>query len=1391
MPLFLFKYICMAVNKKSFSENLVVKKLTYSDDFLALKNDIKVLNDSFTINTYEALKDINSIKSNNYSNLMLSKKQKTSNWLETNTFKDKKQKNLITTLSFFTGNPSDELVKGAWLYFDKNYEFWDAYTSTAQYKLTEGRPKNSYSNHIFYIDFINEKYCTISHWFGDLKFYAKISDKLTLEFTVQYSSDCEFIYHLDNNKINLYKQSGDKVFALACEKNNQGEYFIKLVDVENKDIDLDSTTVYLSNNILDLDFYTNASYISYDRSRYIDSIDRKKSAFDLETQTLFHHEYNKDDGVNFIPLKNNLTYKGHTTRGSNLTQSSQNYPDVNYRNYTAINTAKNQELGAENITLTYIFNDQDYTLKEGEILSFTIPKIDESDLLSPLYPYKYININDTKFIKNGAFSSDSPAFADKIKNAQSFYTIAQIDECENATANNESYLVTWLYKKGHGEEPIWLDRYYYPDKIKREDALYGDPHFVESFENQLDKNYNNTEIKNTIKEYTYIDKLSDMIIQPGNTYTYYRTSSKNINEMLDLISEQSIETCISNDNIGNELFAYKRLNGTRHYKLDYKDFKRTNKLNVNFDLHLAPDKKMGIQIFGCDHNHGFNVQNRKDLAPLHYYATNDEIFLLNDNYVKVRSFNLREKYGEPIIKFILGEQFDDIIIISNSSLYILAYDLKLVSKINFNENDIHIDEKSKDFANIGTILQYPFAYTGIELTSDEIAAGKANIKGYYGSGGQYDYTVKFNGYKTVNWHNITELTAINYMPFGELDISTSEIRTKIEIPQQLKYYYDSVLNVSNNFKLITARLYGEKLINFSQPIPEVTYKGQIEWIAPGIVEDTGYAIKGYYSKGSIDGKQIDVIYITGPVNKLYSIPIEQSIVTSGSVFCPFAPSGGIEIISNIAKLLTTAEGIVNNNNIYVPYGQYILKCIFVPENDADKAAIGNKKLGIRILSNDEYYVNYLRETLQFTDQTEIVNENGFIEVENVIKHVYIDKDGTIYGLNFDKYSVSPDHDTIYGLYANQNYINSGGYYWLFNQSIAKIKSSVSTSKYAEFGSQNSIDHVCFDDGDNLLLVRNFVKIDNDNTDPPNFEVYDRTKRRIYSRSLSDYAEILAVDSYRFINDDLKEQRVFAICGKTYYNTICIELYDTLNGTYKQIETDLPFEHNKYFYQMVNTPALMNYTNENKLYFNLYFPSGYIYSYKSEIVWDISDIQEGVYNINSVIDIDKAVFEIRINDEVYETIGQNEWFTPYVESNGTMFTDTYFIGCLGKKYGSTLNKILKRKTDPYICKNTSINRMSIYTKTLTYGEYEAMRLKDRPLQELTLTVPCGSRSNIEEIVRYFKYAYPGAISNKVKLNISGTGLETEGELQLLKDEIESAIIDNKDCIVDIKEINFVK
>jgi hypothetical protein len=84
----------------------------------------------------------------------------------------------------------------------------------------------------------------------------------------------------------------------------------------------------------------------------------------------------------------------------------------------------------------------------------------------------------------------------------------------------------------------------------------------------------------------------------------------------------------------------------------------------------------------------------------------------------------------------------------------------------------------------------------------------------------------------------------------------------------------------------------------------------------------------------------------------------------------------------------------------------------------------------------------------------------------------------------------------------------------------------------------------------------------------------------------------------------------------------------------------------------------------------------------------------------------------------------------------------------------------------------------------------MRLRDKRINPVILTLPCGNRNGIDEIVRYFKYNSAGAISNKVKINITGTGLETEGEFELVKKEIMAELEKNKDCLVEVKEIEFI-
>jgi hypothetical protein len=311
-------------------------------------------------------------------------------------------------------------------------------------------------------------------------------------------------------------------------------------------------------------------------------------------------------------------------------------------------------------------------------------------------------------------------------------------------------------------------------------------------------------------------------------------------------------------------------------------------------------------------------------------------------------------------------------------------------------------------------------------------------------------------------------------------------------------------------------------------------------------------------------------------------------------------------------------------------------------------------------------------------------------------------------LNYDCYGVAADGDTIYGLYASDKYVATGGWWWLFNQSISKMYADGGTSKYAEFASPNSIDKVKLNSKGEMCLIRNFSNLlENENEDNnKRMDIYDKSKGLIFTYDLSSYDKVISLDCYSYIDEAKEEHSCFtALClsaGGVYQITYRSEKQDMIVK-----RTYLPTNVCENFVETVNSNANLRYQGTNCLYFNLHVPSHYTYPHLATIKWDLSTIQDGWYNINVYINLDEAIFQVRVNDKIYETIDESThfWFRPFVSSNGTTFNSTYYLGCLGKKYGTTLNKILKNSVyDPYVCKDSKIENLTIYTKKLDYHEY---------------------------------------------------------------------------------------
>lgn len=1162
----------MALVKKDFEKVIQPKELKFNDEYYTLKGKTLHLTNSGNFTAYNALKDVNDVKSNNYSNIFLTKKVKNSDILSTKEIAKLPYRDFVTTISFFAPDNSDLSNQGLWLTITKGFDTYETDTTTVSFKLIMGASENSIAS-LFRIQCINDLKCTISHNFGDGTYYLVYDNGFKTSLQCPEETGY-FTYILEEDKMKLFKVIDNVLHQVVCKEAGDGW----VLDLENNLVDEDNSIIYINAQDEEIEQFIDTSWVVYDRSNSISAINKAKSAFNLENQFVIHHEYSDEDNmVNMFPLKNNLTYQGTVTNGSNLYLSNNGKMiedvKVDYRNYTNLNTGINQELGSETITLTFSFSDQVYHLNEGDECVFTLPEYNpDNGEMSPIYPYAKLNINDTAFVRNGAFASNIPYFADKFKKYQNHTT----------DFNNGTYLCSWLYQKDEASVPVWMDRYYYPDFASRQEATHGVSEDILSFyfgketlKNESGYNAQQIEsLKTELKKRSYFDKKSDLVIEPGTSYKFSRLSKEMVQEVYNGNAENRVEYVRDQHYNSVPLSQEFAFNGENWRKLETDSFSKSKGMNFNTNLYINPHKKMGLQLFGCDYKFGVNIQNRKDLSPFTYYATEKTVYMLNNQMTAANQFNVLEKYEEKITYLIVSSPFDDVYLFTEKSLFIFDYDLRLKNRI---------------------------------LLSDIFANGEITSESY---------------------HNISSKHAIYY---------------------------------------------------------------------------------------------------------------------NGNIYA-----------------------IVNGN-------QDILKIIFNAENEMDESALGDNSISCRVLKKGEYVTNF-----GSVEQTE-----SLIQTEHSLKSIFA-KDGKLYGFNYDILKMSHDGDTIYGIIRQASDVNPPWYY-IFNQSLNKLYIDENSSKYAEFTSEISIDSIAYGPDGMFALIRDF----DSQTGEKALEIYDKSKTKIYNYPLEGYNDLISLDYIRYIDDAHEEQDVFVAMLKMGDYVIAVE-YQIGGEKIVTKYTALSSETVTNFRNIIDSNTFINKLEENKLYFNLY-----LIDQKLPIthIWDLSDAQEGWYNINVEVDIDNAKFIIKLNDKIHGSYDSatNPEFKKYTRTLNSIFDGVYYYGIMGKKHGTTLGEIInpQLKYDAYAIRNTKTENTVIYNRPLSYYEYQAMRLNFSKINPLVLTLPCGVRNGIEEIIRYFKFAKPASISNSVKINISG--IDDKIFLERDLEELKTYILDslsNTDYLTTIKEIEFI-
>jgi len=616
---------------------------TYPDGFYEYNQSSVIYEQGLNLNKIEALTNVYDSSINNYTSQYLTGYKRLGDFI----IPSKKNANLktITTPLILNSLTDTSIPKVLNVNINQDNSTYFNILSTVNF--------NNNSN-FFELEVISEKYIRVLHNTGSGYLTLNVLSNNNVAFA-EYSSSYVvsmadgpdiFRYSLDaNGYLQLIKYYYDIAYIVCLEGNN-----LVLNNILSA-IDNRSTSLFkIYYNFNNIEPKLRSSWISYDSAKQNSlEIAPLKSNFNNSNQYLLHTNYNEISDtftMNHIALNNNKSEKGFIKRGTSTTVGDANAPGAAFREYTALRTGNDQEKGDDHISLSYVWYDKDIQVYSGKDTYFTTP--------SSLYPYDRLNINDTKFVQNGSLGASSPLFADKIKSVRS----------NNKTFNNGRYLFTWLSGGGINTTGLWVDRYYYPDRISKVQTLSAIPVYTPSFYDPIDSlQYPFRDTQSFV-----FDKKSDLTIEPNTMYVYTRASEQ---EIVDSISNltplvNGFTNLYDTRNVSLPCSATDVVyDGTTYNKFNVKqEINCSSQFTISFDIYIDPSSTYGYSIANSDRE--FSILNDIKITPFITLQSGNKVYVYNTDFVLINTIEFDSTVKEVIVDTSLQDFF---VVCNNNLLY--------------------------------------------------------------------------------------------------------------------------------------------------------------------------------------------------------------------------------------------------------------------------------------------------------------------------------------------------------------------------------------------------------------------------------------------------------------------------------------------------------------------------------------------------------------------------------------------------------------------------------------------------------------------------------------------------------------------------------------------------
>ena len=1002
----------------------------YPDPLRVIRQYRSNLEQGFQINNINFLNNIEDQKSNNFSINYITPQSKLTDLVNTSQLKTVRD-NIITRLEFYKEATE---IDSEFLYV-----FKDPDNNTVKNTLPVGLERittGAYSsNYFFEIEFVDNSFLRIKHNDGTYNYVLRWDDinnvlgfsrigstnLATGRVSAETSDLFRYNYTVDGGRLYLFKRNpADGVIYMLTGEGDD----ITMKAIVGRSLDTNIlNSIFIEDTFEDLIQVQNNNFISY-KTGFTNNltIDPVNSIFDQDGQYIFHIEYNDQHlqsgqvKFNFFTLDTSRSEYGYIKRGTSMTEALNTIPTFKQRNYTTLDTGNSEEGGHDKMSLVYNFYDKDIYIPNDTTTAFNAGP--------SLYPFEKLNINDTSFVKNGAFSGPGPDIADKI-----FIKQDQPEQYKNGR-----YLCTWLSAGDANTTGVWVDRYYYPDVLDKYESLEFNEKYSSSFNNNVDSDVTDSDaVRIKIDGFKYFDKRSDAVITPNCLVRYERIGANKIRSVVNSSSPilSSFDSCITSKSLRNidksgepylggitENFC-KDINssslsfdGTFYSKLNvYEQINDEKEFTISFDAYIDPKVSYGFELLGNNTNTGFGLFQDMTVTPFLHVAGGSTLQIYNTDSVLLN-----------IVKF--DDQIKDVFKRSALQDFIVTCTNNRIYRVDLKGNKIKLEIDSGIFNYINHFMTETDIYfllkgnvvkklnlNTLEIT-DEVYQEFEEYSQVFGPGEWYENLLVYN--------NIVYLLPGNDDSLVWEDEDTVFYTIKAGGAEPGWYV------IKHNLKT-----YPEKFIRSDAPITDktITFSDDVnslvlaignklyQYNTAGLLIDTiDYDTPGLWEV-NLDADDQEEDSLVG--GKILAVDNVNEYVTGGvnskSITILFADKNGILSFNEPKELVTQISDITEDSFIKTP----------ITNHNVINRIYDSKTLDFRLTLKNEYNSEDIRSESIGYDLNRIdVGVHTFTFSFNSLKGratLFVD------GLLYEDRVFDPGKYNLHNIFSDELYVGSAGF----------------------------------------------------------------------------------------------------------------------------------------------------------------------------------------------------------------------------------------------------------------------------------------------------------------------------------------------------------------------------